>query len=183
MSGERDLGRLLAGLDPRPDPVDWVFVAVPAVPEGTAPLMSFREAEALKDQYVSTEHLLLALIEAKTAAGEILKRHGVTRDRLLQVLPGEVDQCRHREDRAPSTQQPDESPDDQADADREGRHRAAATVVRTINGGPGFCSASSRTARGGGGPGIAVRWGRGPGRSRTLSEGSDSRSSGRGSGA
>ena len=47
MSGERDLGRLLAGLDPRPDPVDWVFVAVPAVPEGTAPLMSFREAEAL----------------------------------------------------------------------------------------------------------------------------------------
>ena len=47
MSGERDLGRLLAGLDPRPDPVDWVFVAVPAVPVGTAPLMSFREAEAL----------------------------------------------------------------------------------------------------------------------------------------
>ena len=47
MSGERDLGRLLAGLDPRPDPVDWVFVAVPAVPDGTAPLMSFREAEAL----------------------------------------------------------------------------------------------------------------------------------------
>jgi len=44
VSGERDLGRLLAGLDPRPDPVDWVFVAVP---EGTAPLMSFREAEAL----------------------------------------------------------------------------------------------------------------------------------------
>jgi ATP-dependent Clp protease ATP-binding subunit ClpB len=47
---------------------------------------ALREAEALKDQYVSTEHLLLALIEAKTVAGEILKRHGVTRDRVLGVL-------------------------------------------------------------------------------------------------
>jgi ATP-dependent Clp protease ATP-binding subunit ClpB len=45
-----------------------------------------REAEALKDQYVSTEHLLLALLEVKTGAGEILKRHGVTRDAVLRVL-------------------------------------------------------------------------------------------------
>ena len=44
---ERDLGRLLAGLDPRPDPEDWVFVAVAGVPAGVAPLMTFREAEAL----------------------------------------------------------------------------------------------------------------------------------------
>src|SRR5687768_6427440 len=47
---------------------------------------ALREAEALKDQYVSTEHLLLALIDAKTVAGEILKRHGVARDRVLTVL-------------------------------------------------------------------------------------------------
>ena len=45
-----------------------------------------REAEALKDQYVSTEHLLLALIEGKTPAADALKRHGVSRDRVLTVL-------------------------------------------------------------------------------------------------
>ena len=37
---------------------------------------ALREAEALKDQYVSTEHLLLALAESKTPRGEVLKRHG-----------------------------------------------------------------------------------------------------------
>jgi ATP-dependent Clp protease ATP-binding subunit ClpB len=47
---------------------------------------AMREAEALKDQYVSTEHLLLALLESKTGASEVLKRHGVTRDGLLEVL-------------------------------------------------------------------------------------------------
>src|SRR5271169_4322091 len=45
-----------------------------------------REAESLKDQYVSTEHLLLALLEGKTRAAEILKARGVTREGLLQVL-------------------------------------------------------------------------------------------------
>jgi len=47
---------------------------------------AMREAEALKDQYVSTEHLLMALVESKTPSAEALKRAGVTRDRLLQVL-------------------------------------------------------------------------------------------------
>jgi ATP-dependent Clp protease ATP-binding subunit ClpB len=47
---------------------------------------ALREAESLKDQYVSTEHLLLALVAAKTPAGEALKRAGVTREALLQVL-------------------------------------------------------------------------------------------------
>jgi ATP-dependent Clp protease ATP-binding subunit ClpB len=47
---------------------------------------SLREAEALKDQYVSTEHLLLALVDGKGAATEILKRHGASRERVLQVL-------------------------------------------------------------------------------------------------
>jgi len=45
-----------------------------------------REAEALKDQYVSTEHLLLALIASQTPSAEALKRHGATRDGLLKVL-------------------------------------------------------------------------------------------------
>jgi ATP-dependent Clp protease ATP-binding subunit ClpB len=47
---------------------------------------ALREAEALKDQYVSSEHLLLALLDAKTLAGELLKKHGLTRDTLLQTL-------------------------------------------------------------------------------------------------
>jgi ATP-dependent Clp protease ATP-binding subunit ClpB len=47
---------------------------------------ALREADALKDQYVSTEHLLLALVGAKTPAADALKRHGVTRDAVLNVL-------------------------------------------------------------------------------------------------
>jgi ATP-dependent Clp protease ATP-binding subunit ClpB len=47
---------------------------------------ALREAEALKDEYVSTEHLLFALLDAKTLAGEILKKHGLRRDDLLGVL-------------------------------------------------------------------------------------------------
>src|SRR4051812_30769164 len=47
---------------------------------------ALREAEALKDQYVSTEHLFLALLDSKTASGEALRRHGVTRDGTMKVL-------------------------------------------------------------------------------------------------
>jgi ATP-dependent Clp protease ATP-binding subunit ClpB len=49
-----------------------------------------REAKRLKDEYVSVEHLLLALAEegAGTAAGRALKDHGLTRDRLLTALTG-----------------------------------------------------------------------------------------------
>jgi ATP-dependent Clp protease ATP-binding subunit ClpB len=47
---------------------------------------ALREAESLKDQYVSTEHLLLALLEAKPSPADALKSHGVTRDGLLKVL-------------------------------------------------------------------------------------------------
>ena len=47
-----------------------------------------REAQRLKDEYVSVEHLLLALAEEgpATAAGRLLKEHGATRDAILQVL-------------------------------------------------------------------------------------------------
>jgi ATP-dependent Clp protease ATP-binding subunit ClpB len=47
---------------------------------------ALREAEGLKDQYVSTEHLLLALLDAKTPAADVLKRHAVSREGLLKVL-------------------------------------------------------------------------------------------------
>jgi ATP-dependent Clp protease ATP-binding subunit ClpB len=49
-----------------------------------------REAKRLKDEYVSVEHLLLALAEegSSTAAGRALTDHGVTRDRLLSALTG-----------------------------------------------------------------------------------------------
>ncbi len=47
---------------------------------------ALREAESLKDEYVSTEHLLIALAESKTPSGEALKKEGVTRASLLNVL-------------------------------------------------------------------------------------------------
>ena len=50
---------------------------------------ALREAETLKDQYVSSEHLLLALIGAKNGVAEILKRGGVSRDH--RSAPGHRD--------------------------------------------------------------------------------------------
>jgi ATP-dependent Clp protease ATP-binding subunit ClpB len=47
---------------------------------------ALRAAEGLKDQYISTEHVLLALAESKTPAGDALRRLGVTRDSVLRVL-------------------------------------------------------------------------------------------------
>jgi len=47
---------------------------------------AMREMEALKDEYVSTEHILLAMAEDTGAAGRILKKNGATRERLLSVL-------------------------------------------------------------------------------------------------
>ena len=46
-----------------------------------------KEAERLKDQFISIEHLMLVLCDpAKSQAGTILKQHGITRERILQVL-------------------------------------------------------------------------------------------------
>jgi len=46
------------------------------------------EADRLMDDYVSVEHVLLAMIESgsSTAAGRVLREHGVTRERFLQIL-------------------------------------------------------------------------------------------------
>ena len=48
---------------------------------------AWREAQALKDEYVSTEHLLLAAAEEKEGpAGRILRDAGLTRENILTVL-------------------------------------------------------------------------------------------------
>ena len=48
---------------------------------------AFKEAANFKDEYVSTEHLLLAITHLKRdAAQQILARHGATHDAILQAL-------------------------------------------------------------------------------------------------
>jgi ATP-dependent Clp protease ATP-binding subunit ClpB len=48
---------------------------------------SFKEADTFKDEYVSTEHMLLALTSLKRdAAQELLARHGATHDAILKAL-------------------------------------------------------------------------------------------------
>ena len=47
----------------------------------------FKEATVLKDEYVSTEHLLIACAEAKqTEVGRILREAGITKDKILKAL-------------------------------------------------------------------------------------------------
>ncbi len=48
--------------------------------------MALKEANSLKDEYVSTEHVILALIETKTEAASILKDQGLTRDVILKIM-------------------------------------------------------------------------------------------------
>ncbi len=48
---------------------------------------AFAEAGKMKDEYVSTEHLLLSMVDEKTGeAAKILQKHGITRDSILKVL-------------------------------------------------------------------------------------------------
>jgi ATP-dependent Clp protease ATP-binding subunit ClpB len=48
---------------------------------------AFKEAANFKDEYVSTEHLLLAITHLKRdAAQQVLARHGATHDTILQAL-------------------------------------------------------------------------------------------------
>ena len=44
------------------------------------------EADRLKDEYVSTEHLLIAIADGDGAARDILVRHDVTKERIFSVL-------------------------------------------------------------------------------------------------
>src|SRR4051812_32350358 len=47
---------------------------------------SEKEMRDLKDEYVSTEHLLLALADVKGGVGDVLRRAGATREALLQAI-------------------------------------------------------------------------------------------------
>jgi ATP-dependent Clp protease ATP-binding subunit ClpB len=46
-----------------------------------------KEANKLTDEFVSVEHLMLAFCDSKNQTGAIFKRNGVTRERMLKVLP------------------------------------------------------------------------------------------------
>ncbi|MHB1847074.1 MAG: ATP-dependent chaperone ClpB [Deltaproteobacteria bacterium] len=85
------------GVEPKlvSDRIDEELRKLPQV-QGGEPFLSQRllklfdraedEAKRLKDEYVSTEHLLLGLLGESRGAGEALKASGLTRDRLLAVL-------------------------------------------------------------------------------------------------
>jgi len=48
---------------------------------------SINEAKQMKDEYISIEHILLAIVEEKTGeASKILSSHGMTRENMLKVL-------------------------------------------------------------------------------------------------
>jgi ATP-dependent Clp protease ATP-binding subunit ClpB len=48
---------------------------------------AFREAELMKDEYVSTEHILIAIAEQKTnTAARLLQSYGINKDKIYQAL-------------------------------------------------------------------------------------------------
>ncbi len=47
---------------------------------------ALKEAQSLKDDYVSTEHLLLALLSGKSAAAKLLRDQGVTKESVYKAL-------------------------------------------------------------------------------------------------
>lgn len=44
------------------------------------------EADKFKDEYVSTEHVIIALLDDDGQIGRLLKRYGITRDAIMQAL-------------------------------------------------------------------------------------------------
>jgi len=71
------LPRVTGGNDALPNPSGRVQKLVYTAEE---------DAKRLKDEYVSVEHLLLALTDDVGAAGQTLKQFGVSRERLLKAL-------------------------------------------------------------------------------------------------
>jgi len=47
---------------------------------------SFKEASQLKDEYVSTEHILISMAQSQGKIGRLLKQYGVTKDRIYRIL-------------------------------------------------------------------------------------------------
>jgi ATP-dependent Clp protease ATP-binding subunit ClpB len=67
--------------------------AQPGITRGLAQVLDDAEQEAqrLKDEYVSVEHVLLAIVGsgragAGSTAGQLLREHGADRDRILEIL-------------------------------------------------------------------------------------------------
>ena len=52
---------------------------------------AFKEAAAMKDEYVSVEHILLAICDEKKSAGaRLLHQHGVTRDAVFLCRSADI---------------------------------------------------------------------------------------------
>ena len=45
-----------------------------------------KEASTLDDQYISSEHILLGLVQVKSTISTILKDQGITKEKILRVL-------------------------------------------------------------------------------------------------
>jgi ATP-dependent Clp protease ATP-binding subunit ClpB len=90
------LGKLGVAIEPLRADVNAALDAMPTLDQPAEPttapelLTVLRAAEQemrdLKDEYISTEHLLLALADGKTGAGEALRRAGATKDSILKAL-------------------------------------------------------------------------------------------------
>ena len=48
--------------------------------------LAFKTANELKDEYISTEHILIAIAEQKSELGSFLQKQGVTKENILKVL-------------------------------------------------------------------------------------------------
>jgi ATP-dependent Clp protease ATP-binding subunit ClpB len=102
--GQRDgvvpavLGKMTIDAAPLTVEVQALVDKLPKVHGGAQPALSARlrsvlnaaeqEAERLKDEFTSTEHLLLALASetGRAAAADRLKKHGVTKDAIFKAL-------------------------------------------------------------------------------------------------
>lgn len=81
-----DLSRYLSG-QPKTSSLNQARDQIVASPALISVLeKAGKEAEKLKDDYISTEHVLLAMLDDKSQAGVILKQNGVIRERLLKAL-------------------------------------------------------------------------------------------------
>ncbi len=92
---------LIRKIGPSPDVLlqetDKELSGIPAVTGAGGQLYNSREfsqilvnaaqiAEKMKDEYVSVEHLFLALLETGGKAAELLKRHGIDKNTVLEAL-------------------------------------------------------------------------------------------------
>ena len=80
---EEELGRLPKVSGPTGAPPDQVYVTGRL---NQILVQAEDEAKKLKDEYISVEHILLAITADKGAAGRLLAQMGITRERLMQAL-------------------------------------------------------------------------------------------------